>query len=375
MVRKQGPFELTTDLRFLYESDEHKRVFDETLKAIQKGEGLVCITGGAGTGKSLFCQRLLAEVNGALRPILLSTPPTTPKDINRALNSRGKKSEGKIPLLIIDEAQQLDRPCLDHIKMLWNLGSEGGTLFQTVLVGQPELAEKLSHEQFRPLAQRVGANLSLKTLKRGETLAYLVSRLSVVKLAGKVRFTQGAVNFLFVKTRGIPRLINRIAGLAVEESLSRGEGNIGILTLFRVARGFSPLQEGGLASDSSRRKKTLLWFLTLVLFGVLAGGFFYPGGFWPTERVYSVTDTDRIASESEYTVKVGTYVTPDGADRAIRSLGSSGFEAAFKEQKLSDGWVVYDVYIKDALPKKKAEDTAATLRREHGFPSSVVVLR
>ena len=117
------PFSLTADLDFLYISDQHKRVFEEALSAIKRRDGLICIIGEPGTGKTILCRRLLAELDGDYQVVLVNTPPKTPHEMTETLDAAFGEMEGdsRIPLAVFDEAQHLDFRCLDHVKFLTNL--------------------------------------------------------------------------------------------------------------------------------------------------------------------------------------------------------------------------------------------------------------
>jgi len=151
------PFSLTADLDFLYASDHHQRVFEETLAAIQRRDGLICVVGDSGTGKTILCRRLLEELNGDFNVVLVNTPPRTPQDMTETLDTAfgDLAGDSKIPLAVFDEAQHLDFRCLDHVKFLTNLDRNAERLLQIVLVGQPELAAKLGHKRFQQLEQRI----------------------------------------------------------------------------------------------------------------------------------------------------------------------------------------------------------------------------
>lgn len=367
------PFELSTDLQFLYQGEEHERVFQEILKAIERREGLICVTGETGTGKSLLCQRLLAEINGAFQPIFLSTPPPTPKDINNAVDENLDESENKIPVLIIDEAQHLSRSCLDHIKILWNLRREDGNLLHVVLVGQPDLIEKLSQKYFRPLAQRVGANLNLKGLNRDEVLPYLTYRLAKAELSGIIRFTQGSANQIFRSTSGIPRLINRIAAVAVERAIAKGKSKITAWDVHRAQLMMSLLETRTLGTNWKRR-----WALagSLVLLGAVALTLFLYGPSVSSmgKNFLSMNKKERVAPQPRYAVKIGTYLAKEEAADATQVLVEDGFKVLLQEQKLADGWTVYNVYLRDRLVRAEADKTASLLHKRYGIESSVVNL-
>lgn len=353
------PFELSTDLGFLYKSDEHERVFKEALAAMERQEGLVCITGEPGTGKTLICERLSTEIDGAYRPILLPVPP---KDGIGPVIAGNDEIPGKTPVLIIDEAQHMSPALLDEVKFLWNRSRANGGRLHIVLVGQPELAEMLSSNG--PLAQRVGANLVLGRMDEGEVLSYLTYRLTKADLAGRIRFTQGAARFIFRKTRGIPRLINRIASLALARTTTREKTQIRAWDVYHAAAGLSLLQSH--RSVVSQKQRRVAWGSLGVVAAVFLAVFLYKSHPWPYGSVG--------ASPEMHGVKVGTYVTKEGAEETLRLLQKDGYKVILREQKLADGWVVYGAYLQENFLRDDAQRMAATLQKRYGVEASPVRL-
>ncbi|MCH1553740.1 MAG: AAA family ATPase, partial [Luminiphilus sp.] len=118
-------------------------------------------------------------------------------------------SAGRRTVLMIDEAQHLDFDVLEQIRLLTNLETNDEKLLQIILIGQPELTEKLARPELRQLNQRITARYNLQPLDRGETAAYIRHRLDIAGLkGGQTLFSDAAVKEVHRITRGIPRLIN-----------------------------------------------------------------------------------------------------------------------------------------------------------------------
>jgi general secretion pathway protein A len=113
-------------------------------------------------------------------------------------------------VLIIDEAQHLSPSVLEEIRMLSNLETARSKLLQIILVGQPELGEKLGRPGLRQLRQRIGLVANLRPLTYRETVQYMAHRLEVSGHKGQSIFTRPAVRKIYKASRGIPRLINVI---------------------------------------------------------------------------------------------------------------------------------------------------------------------
>lgn len=358
------PFSLTADLDFLYVSDQHKRVFEETLSAIKRRDGLICVIGEPGAGKTILCRRLLEELDGNYNVVLVNTPPKTPQDMTETLDAAfGEMTgDGKIPLAVFDEAQHLDFRCLDHVKFLTNLEKNSERLLQIILVGQPELAEKLSHKRFTQLEQRIGAKLGIGPLKKREVLAYLTHRLSVAGLSGELRFTKPSASYLYRKTSGIPRLINRIANLAVERALQQERGKIGVSQVKRAFFKVNATRGDWIAP----KKEVSLFrkiFLLIFLLVISLTSIFYYIPEWRALLVGEWQGRGKSAlSSPQFVVKVGNFLVKDQADDLLDQLGKQGFPATVVEKELGDGWLLYQVRLAGRYNREEAETLVDLLR-------------
>ena len=363
------PFSLTADLDFLYASDHHQRVFEETLAAIQRRDGLICVVGDSGTGKTILCRRLLQELNGDFNVVLVNTPPRTPQDITETLDTAFRDMEGdsKIPLAVFDEAQHLDFRCLDHVKFLTNLDRNAEKLLQIVLVGQPELAAKLGHKRFQQLEQRIGAKLKVGPLKKKEVLPYLTHRLAVAGLADEIRFTGFAARYLHRKTSGVPRLINRVANLAVEQAGQRG-GKIGVGQVRQSFLKVAATRENWITPKKPAFRLGRLSALVLLLvLSLLALLYYNPE--WRALVVAEPADKSRSQpAASRFVIKTGTFLVRDQAEELRGQLGKQGFPSAVVEKQFGDGWTLYQVRLAGQYSKDES-DTIIDLLRTIGVKS------
>jgi len=363
------PFSLTADLDFLYASDHHQRVFEETLAAIQRRDGLICVVGDSGTGKTILCRRLLQELNGDFNVVLVNTPPRTPQDITETLDTAFRDMEGdsKIPLAVFDEAQHLDFRCLDHVKFLTNLDRNAEKLLQIVLVGQPELAAKLGHKRFQQLEQRIGAKLKVGPLKKKEVLPYLTHRLTVAGLADEIRFTGFAARYLHRKTSGVPRLINRVANLAVEQAGQRG-GKIGVAQVRQSFLKVAATRENWITPKKPAFRLGRLSALVLLLvLSLLALLYYNPE--WRALVVAEPADKSRSQpASSQFVIKTGTFLVRDQAEELRGQLGKQGFPSAVVEKQFGDGWTLYQVRLAGQYSKDES-DTIIDLLRTIGVKS------
>jgi hypothetical protein len=122
-----------------------------------------------------------------------------------------QRRAGRLPLLIIDEAQNLSLAALEEIRMLSNLETEKSKLIQIVLVGQPNLHEMLGRPELEQLRQRVTVRYHLRPLDPGETAAYIHHRLRKAAVGAPLVFSSDVTDLIGRSSQGVPRTINVIA--------------------------------------------------------------------------------------------------------------------------------------------------------------------
>src|SRR5262249_10777436 len=82
---------------------------------------------------------------------------------------------------ILDEAQDFDTRTLEHIRLLSNFETPSEKILQILLVGQPELRDKLDLPELRQLKQRLGLRWTLAPLTHEEVGHYIRTRLRVAR--------------------------------------------------------------------------------------------------------------------------------------------------------------------------------------------------
>ena len=358
------PFSLTANLEFLYISDKHGRVFQETVSAIKRRDGLICITGEPGTGKTIICRRLLEELSEEYNVTLVNTPPKTPQAMTETLDDAFGEMEGncKTPVAVFDEAQHLDFRCLDHVKFLTNLEKDGEKLLQIILVGQPELAEKMNHKRFYQLEQRVGAKLRMGPLKKNEVLAYLTHRLSVAGLSEVIHFTRPSAVCLYHQTSGVPRLVNRIANLAVEQAVQKNKGRIGIAEVKRAASKVSASRDNWIAAEKPYFLSIRLSILVFLFLSSVALFLYYDPEWRFSLPGKLIWETRSVPSSSQIAVKVGTFFVKEEAEELRDRLQEQGFPSIIVEKELGEGWTLYQVRLSGLYTKEEATNEMDMLR-------------
>lgn len=237
---REKPFNLTPDPRFIYLSRNHKEAIAHLLYGIDNRAGFISLTGEVGTGKTTILRALLDHINtDRYRTAIIFNPCISPPQLLRnicrelniglqddpldALNQYllEQNALGRTVVLVIDEAQNLDRPVLEQVRLLSNLETSSEKLVQIILAGQPELLQMLARKEFRQLNQRITVRYHLQPLDFPATVDYINHRLDIAK--GRVVFSRGAARAVFRFSRGYPRLINASCDRALLAGYTKNE--------------------------------------------------------------------------------------------------------------------------------------------------------
>ncbi len=281
---KKTPFSIAPDPRYLYMSRQHKEALAHLLYGLQSDGGFVLLTGDVGTGKTTICRRLLERLTKKcivafiIHPTLsvgellatvcdefrISYPKKAGvKELVDRLNAflLEAHADRKKAILIIDEAQNLSREVLEQIRLLTNLETNERKLLQIILIGQPELRDKLARPEMKQLAQRIIARCHLGPLSKTEVAAYVSFRLSIAGTNAEL-FSPGSLKQLYRASGGIPRVMNTICDRALLGAYVQRLPSVDKATLLKAAREVLGLQpeEGG-----SKRKKAELAAAFVVL--------------------------------------------------------------------------------------------------------------
>jgi len=259
---RERPFDLTPNPRYLFLSAKHREALSHLYYGIRGRKGITVLVGEAGTGKTTLVHTALErqrdEKTCAVylsNPLLgraeffefltwgfgLDASAETSKtrfvlELTRTLTAR--QETGGTSALVIDEAQCLSYELLEEIRLLANIETATAKLLPVVLVGQPELADRLNEPSLRQLKQRVALRCSLPALDAGETAAYISNRISVAGGTSDQLFTAGAIETIFEYSQGIPRTISVICDNALLSSFAADDRTVSRDTVLEVCRDF-----------------------------------------------------------------------------------------------------------------------------------------
>ncbi len=231
------PFRLTPDTDYLYMSPSHSRALAYMEYAVFNREGFVVITGEIGSGKTTLVKKLLSDLDEniivakvfqtqldeveLLQAILVEfgmNPFTSKKvELLNMLNQFliDRYLEGKQILLIIDDAQNLNKRALEEITLLSSVETQKEKILHVILVGQPEFNAKIEAPDMEQLLQRVGLRYHVRALTKDETKEYVIHRLKVAGNKSKKLFQDEIYETIYEFSGGIPRLINTLCDTAL----------------------------------------------------------------------------------------------------------------------------------------------------------------
>lgn len=258
----ERPFDLTPNTRYLYLTPMHR----EALAAVQYGitsrRGIIVVTGEAGTGKTTIVRAALRALRGEnVRQTYLNNPALTrdeflqflTKAFHLGAESAQSKTDllskltaslakahasGQVTALVVDEAQSLPHELLEEIRLLANIETSTAKLLQVVLVGQPELADRLNDSSLRQLKQRVAIRATLRPLDLRATAALIAGRIRVAGGNPPEVFTPAAVELVYRYSGGVARTINVICDNALLSGFAAEQRPVGPTLVEEVCRDF-----------------------------------------------------------------------------------------------------------------------------------------
>ncbi len=256
----EPPFRLTPDTDFFFPGSHHMEALNHLRFGIASG-GFTMLTGEVGLGKTLLCRHLLRNPPEGVRFAYLINPDqsygdlltsiyedltgTIPEDSSLGALQRELPKlllrlaeDGERVVVLVDEAHRLSGKVLEGLRLLSNLDTEKDKLMCLLLVGQPELEQKLATRAFRPLRQRISVRYCLKPFGYQETRAYIAHRLQKAERTHRLGLQAGVAGLIFLLSHGVPRRINQLCDRAILGAYAKKSTVISHFLVWKAAKEF-----------------------------------------------------------------------------------------------------------------------------------------
>jgi general secretion pathway protein A len=229
---REQPFGVTPDPNYLYLSRTHGEALGALVDGIKADRGFMALIAEPGMGKTTILYRLMEELRDSARTVFLFQTQCDSREFFRYILSElgiktarmglvsmhNKLNEvlfsemlaGRRFVVVVDEAQDLDEPVLETIRLLSDFETPHAKLLGIILSGQPLLAEKLAQPALSQLKQRIAVVRRLERLSADETACYIEHRLKVAGFSGERLFETEALALIGEQSLGIPREINNL---------------------------------------------------------------------------------------------------------------------------------------------------------------------
>lgn len=230
---KEAPFRITPNTEYWYAGGQRGQILAALQYAIGQGEGIIKVVGEVGSGKTMLCRKLVAQLPDTIDSVYLGNPTLSPDDmlaailsdlgidtaeggrqarlaqLNAALLTRHEA--GRRVVVFVEEAQGIALDNLEFLRLLTNLETATDKLLQIILFGQPELDTQLADPRIRQLKDRITLSLNLSPLTEPEVAEYLRARLAVAGYRGPDLFSAALIARLTGLSGGLSRRINVLA--------------------------------------------------------------------------------------------------------------------------------------------------------------------
>ncbi|MEM6650100.1 MAG: AAA family ATPase [Pseudomonadota bacterium] len=252
---RRKPFASYPEPEMMFWAEGHKMARTMLVYGLTATSGIVVITGEIGSGKTTLLTHIinqdrsghiLGRLNGAvgltddvaawiLFGFGMEAHGASPTENLRRLRDFLNKAQSKKrkAVLFIDEAQLLPEAAIEEVRLLSDMQLNGAPVLQLVLLGQPELANKLNQPSLLQFRQRIVSHYHLKAFTTEETEEYVLSRLQ--KAGGHPDLiTPDAIKVIHERTDGVPRRINILCDTAFVYAFAQGDTQVTLETLDKV---------------------------------------------------------------------------------------------------------------------------------------------
>ncbi len=333
---RDNPFKITPDAHYFFLSESHQEALLSLKYLVDSEEGFAVIIGEPGTGKTLTVRKFIDDLPEDVEFAYILFPNLSPEELFEAIledfgiKTEGetknriftklrdhlieKRSKGKRVLIIIDEAQNLPVETLEELRILSNLETNDQKLIQIILIGQPELEEKLESNALRQLRQRITVITKLRNFTEKETRSYIDYRIAKAG-TGNLRIHPKVYKLVYKYSLGIPRLINILMERSLMAAFVDGTHEIKPEHLERAA------ESVGIRVSKDRGRSVLTYaslFAVLLVTGYLGYVFFIsqpetkaPVYEAPVQATPQTTDQIRLVTVEVPLLNVRDRPSPD----------------------------------------------------------------
>jgi type II secretory pathway predicted ATPase ExeA len=246
---REQPFGVTPDPRFLFLGQSHREALASLHYGFESDRGFVALIAKPGLGKTTLAFQLLEKFHQreSRSVFMFQTKCNSQEFLHYVLSNLGADCEGsglvsmqenlnailsremllgRRFILAVDEAQNLDLEVLETIRLLSNFETSQAKLLQILLIGQPQLAEKLASPELEQLQQRISVFARLEPFGFEDTSRYVAHRLQVAGHEGSPLFVPEALRIIAEQSHGIPRKINSLCFSALSLGYAMGRKRV-----------------------------------------------------------------------------------------------------------------------------------------------------
>jgi general secretion pathway protein A len=309
---RENPFKLVPNPTYLFLSKSHEEALAHLTYAVAQGEGFMEITGEVGTGKTTLCRAFLENLDHHTTAAYIFNPNLNSLQLLKAINDEfgissnadnikdlidtlnsfliEQKTKGKHTILLIDEAQNLTNEVLEQLRLLSNLETTRDKLLHIILVGQPELEEKLNSYELRQLEQRIALSCRLIPLNFKEVQNYIQHRIHIASEKPGISFDSAAYRSIYKYSRGVPRLINIVCDRALLTAFGIDQQKITKDIVGAAIKELTDKEKVGGKRFGKWKNAILLFFILSLIFVLLI---FYRSGFFGKHVMLNVSEVKK----------------------------------------------------------------------------------
>jgi general secretion pathway protein A len=295
----ENPFDVTPDPKFFFPSENHSEALASLRYGITHRKGFILILGQAGIGKTMLINYLINTLDAQVKTILFPQSDIPYEQMLKEMLLKlklplGLETKGSMMhelyahligclareetvAVIIDEAEHIGLKVIEEVRLLANLETSTSKLLQIILVGQPELREKLRSEVIRQIKQRIVITCQIKPLTEKESRQYIAHRLQIVGSGAAEVFTDEALSLICRYAKGVPLALNTLCNNALAVGCGLAEQRIAASTVQKIRREKGILTEPRARMHASRisRRLSRRIFYIIAAFVILALALFF----------------------------------------------------------------------------------------------------